>query len=202
MKDSCNATAAAGADSSICTENSDKGDDPPHSSSAPEEDTVSTVDTERKVLYIEKAVEIASSEPGNTVVYSSTTTVETVSEITVKENGPILCMAKLEDLENFMDTLLDSELDDSTLTSQNAAHDAELSVAQPLTDTQLMGELCKLNEKLLPSNSNCDDGKVKEKNVNMHKHVQHREGDNKTGIECLCTMPVSYSHTELFVCNM
>ncbi|XP_065891443.1 dynein axonemal assembly factor 8-like isoform X2 [Dysidea avara] len=180
VKDSCNATAAAGADSSICTENSDKGDDPPHSSSAPEEDTVSTVDTERKVLYIEKAVEIASSEPGNTVVYSSTTTVETVSEITVKENGPILCMAKLEDLENFMDTLLDSELDDSTLTSQNAAHDAELSVAQPLTDTQLMGELCKLNEKLLPSNSNCDDGKVKEKNVNMHKHVQHREGDNKT----------------------
>jgi len=63
----------------------------------------------------------------------------------------ILSMTKLRDIENFMDTLLDSKLEESGLddSSQNISHDAELSTAKPLTDVQLMGELCKLNEKLL-----------------------------------------------------
>jgi len=175
-----------GADTVICSDNSDE------TSSAPE---VSTVGEERNVIHVEETVQVVSSEPDNTAVYSSTTAVETFS---AKENGPILSMAKLENLENFMDTLLDSELDDSTLKSQNKTHDTELSIAQPLTDMQLMGELCKLNEKLLPSNSDCDvtgDGTVKEKSINAHKHIEHHSGDSKTGIECVQLL---YSHTELF----
>ena len=198
MTDSGDTISAVGANIAICSENGDEA----KSSSTPEEDKVLTVaDTVRNVVHVEETVQVVSSEPDNTVIYSSTTTVEAFSEKAVKESGPILSMAKLEDLENFMDTLLDSELDNSTLTSQTTTHDTELSVAQPLTDTQLMGELCKLNEKLVPSNLDCEvngDGKVKEKSVDAHKHIKH-EGDSKTGIEHILFL---YSHTELFVLHV
>ena len=68
-------------------------------------------------------------------------------------NDQILSMTKLEDIENFMDTLLDSKLEESSLddSSQSVPHDTELSTAKPLTDVQLMEELYRINERLSPS---------------------------------------------------
>ena len=161
------------ADAATSTETNNQGVEPPFDGT-PEDKITFALDTERKV---EGAMEVS---PDNTIGYSDTTVEEPVSGN--EQTSPILSMAKLEDLENFMDTLLDSELDDSTLASQNAAHITKLSVSQPLSDTQLMGELHKLNEKLLPSTSNCvitDGGKVKEKSVSTSKHFLHQEGNNR-----------------------
>lgn len=71
-------------------------------------------------------------------------------------NDQILSMTKLEDIENFMDTLLDTKYEENSLDDalQTVPHEAELSTAKPLTDVQLMSELYKINEKL-SSTSEC-----------------------------------------------
>ena len=86
----------------------------------------------------------------NTIV-SATDTLPPVDPLSEDTGDQILSMTKLEDIENFMDTLLDSELEENIAddTSQRVVpHETELSTAKPLTDVQLMDELCKINEKL------------------------------------------------------
>ena len=85
---------------------------------------------------------------------SATDTILPADPLPERAGDQILSMMKLEDIENFMDTLLESKLEESILedASQNVGflHEAELSTARPITDVQLMDELNKINEKLLP----------------------------------------------------
>lgn len=93
----------------------------------------------------------ASCIKERTVVSAASTDMVMPVELCSKHTSDeILSMEKLEDIENFMDTLLDSKLEENSLddSSQNVPHEAELSTAKPLTDVQLMGELYKLNDKL------------------------------------------------------
>ena len=96
-------------------------------------------------------------------------------------NDQILSMTKLEDIENFMDTLLDSKLEESSLddTSQSVPHDAELSTAKPLTGVQLMEELYRINEKLSPSpeckSSSDHSANKKDKNEKVNKKRENVE---------------------------
>lgn len=109
--------------------------------------TCSSVDSE-VVVSAEEEEHKETSTIENTVVTDTLTPIDPLSEDTSEQ---ILSMTKLEDIENFMDTLLDSKLEENIVddTSQNAApHETELSTAKPLTDVQLMNELCKINEKL------------------------------------------------------
>lgn len=94
-------------------------------------------------------------------------------------NDRILSMTKLEDIENFMDTLLDFKLEESSLDnlSQSVPHDAELSTAKPLTDVQLMEELYRINEKLSPSpeHKSSSDHSANKKDKNEKVNEKKRE---------------------------
>lgn len=112
----------------------------------------------------------------NTVVsVSSTNSVLPVELQFEHKNDQILSMTKLEDIENFMDTLLDSKLEESSLDdpSENVPHETELSTAKPLTDVQLMDELFRINEKLslksVQKSSSNNNVNTKDKNDEVKK---------------------------------
>lgn len=92
----------------------------------------------------------------------ASTTMDKISPVELlyeHSNDPILSMRKLEDIENFMDTLLDSKLEEDSLndTSHGVPHETELSTAKPLSDVQLMNELHRLNEISSTSNHGDND---------------------------------------------
>ena len=131
--------------------------------------TCSHVDSEA-VVSAEEEEHKGSSTIENTIVSATDTVLDLLSNDT---SDQILSMTKLVDIENFMDTLLDSKLEESCLDdpSQNVVpHEAELSTAKPLTDVQLMGELYKIKEKLSSTPEHSDNHK-KDNNEEVEKRV-------------------------------
>ena len=121
----------------------------------------------------------------NTVV-SATGTVLPVDLLSKDTGDQILSMTKLEDIENFMDTLLDSKLEENIVddTSQNVVpHEAELSTAKPLTDVQLMDELYRINEKLSSTSEyeSSGDSHKKDDNEHVEKRVNTMPLDSSIG---------------------
>ena len=112
--------------------------------------TYNYVDSEAMVSAEEDGYKASITKENELVFGTSTDTVSPVGLDSEHSSDHILSMTKLEDIENFMDTLLDSKLEESSLDDslQNVPHEAELSTAKPLTDDQLMSELCKFNDKL------------------------------------------------------
>ena len=111
--------------------------------------TCSSVDSE--VVVSAEEEEYKETFTIENTVASATDTLPSVNILSEDTDDQILSMTKLEDIENFMDTLLDSKLEENIVddTSQNVVpHETELSTAKPLTDVQLMDKLCKINEKL------------------------------------------------------
>ena len=106
---------------------------------------------------------------------SATDTTLPAHPLAERASDQILSMMKLEDIENFMDTLLESKSEESILedASQNIVfpHEAELSTAKPITDVQLMDELNKINEKLLSISEHKSSSNSKKDNEEVEKRV-------------------------------
>lgn len=110
-------------------------------------------------------------------IASSTDTVFPVELLSEHSNEQILSMTKLEDIENFMDTLLESKLEGSSSGNslQNVPHDMELSTAKPPTDIQLMDELFRINEKLSSTSDHSNVDYPSRKDENKNKGAKESE---------------------------